>query len=84
MNSSAAKILPALDRAEEHLEVIITVRSIKYDCHVAYMLNKHEIENGYTEAVIRDMSYRLMDFIGEKLNAASEGKESKDEKGLLN
>ena len=84
MNSSAAEILPALDRAEEHLEVYITVRSVKHDCHTAYLLSQTEIENGDTDAVIRDMSYRLLDFIREKENAASEGKSSEVEKGLLN
>jgi len=84
MNSSAAKILPALDRAEEHLEVYITVRSVKHDCHTAYLLSKHEIENGHVEQIIRDINYRILDFIQEKLNAASEGKSSEVEKGLLN
>lgn len=74
MNSSSAEILPALDRAEEHLEVIITVRSVKHDCHVAYRLNQLEIENGHTEQIIRDLKYRILDFIGEKENAASEEK----------
>lgn len=73
--SNAAEILPALDRAEEHLDVYITVCSLKHDCHTAYVLSSAEIENGDTDKIINDMSCRLLDFIKEKSNATSEGKE---------
>lgn len=82
MNSAAAEVLPALDRAEDELQVTITVLSFKHDCHTAYMLTQHEIDNGLVEEIIRDLKYRLQDFIQEKLNAAREGKESKDAQRL--
>lgn len=53
-------------REEEPLEVIIEIRSYKHDCHVAYMINQHEIDNGYLPEIIRDLKYRLQDFIQEK------------------
>ena len=67
---------------EDDLEVEVIVRSRKHDCHTAYRLSKHEIENDYIFQIIRNMGYRLMYFIQEKENAASEGKESQDAKRL--
>ena len=75
MNSTAA-ILPALDRAEEELDVIIEIRSYKHECHVAYRVNQHEIDNGHLPAIIRDLKYRLQDFIQEKINEARKKQES--------
>lgn len=83
MNSSAA-ILPALDRAEEELQVTITVLSFKHDCHTAYMLSQHEIDNGYVPEIIRNLKYRLQDFIQEKVNAASQRESSEVQERLLN
>lgn len=85
---NAAHELPFAPPEADDFEVEITIRSWKYDCHTAYRLNKHEIEADHMGQIIRSMTYRLQDFIAtrneEKKNAASEGKESKDEKGLLN
>lgn len=78
----AALNLPFPVPDEDDFEVEVIVRSRKHDCHTAYRLSKHEIENDYVFQIIRDMGYRLMDFIQEKENAASEGKEGKDKKRL--
>lgn len=81
--NKVGQLLPARPE-EEQFEVLIEVRSIKHDCHVAYRLNEHEIENGYAEQIIRDLKYRMLDFIQEKQNATSEGKSSQDEERVLN
>ncbi len=83
MNNLAEKNIDlALDKAEEHFEIMITVMSIKHDCHVSYLLSSSEIELGYTNEVLRDLTCQLQDFIKEKLNATSEGKESKDKERI--
>ena len=85
MSNLAEKLIePAVDRAEEELDVIIEVRSMKHDCHVAYRLSKFEMDNNHIMEIIRSMKYRMLDFIQEKLNAASEGKGCEVEERLLN
>lgn len=83
MNSSEA-IFPALDRAEEHLDVIIEVRSFKHDCHVTYKVSQNEIDKGLLPEIIRNLKYRLQDFIQEKINATSEKKSREVQARLLN
>jgi len=63
---NAALNLPFEAVDADDFEVEIIVRSRKHDCHTAYRLSTHEIENDFVLQIIRDMGYRLMDFIEEK------------------
>ena len=74
--SNAALELPFPCTYADDFEVEITIRSWKDDCHTAYRLSKFEIENDKMAYIIRDMTLRLEDFIKEKKNATSKGKES--------
>lgn len=73
--SNAALNLPLPQADEDEFEVEIIIRSRKYDCHTAYRLNKFEIENDSSREIMLQMTIRLQDYIQEKLNATSEGKE---------
>ena len=73
---NAALELPFSETNSDDFEIEITIRSRKYDCHTAYGLNKHELENDYIREIMLQMTIRLQDFIQEKLNATSKGEES--------
>lgn len=85
---NSADDLPFLISTSDDFEVEITVRSLKYDCHTAYRLNKLEINDDNMSEIVRCMTYRLKDFIDtrnqQKKNTASKDKDSPNEKGFLN
>lgn len=77
MSNLAEKLIePAVDSNADDFEVIIQVRSQKHNCNVAYMMSQYEISNAMFEEIVRSLKYRMLDFIQEKLNAISQGKES--------
>lgn len=71
---NAALDLPFIANDADDFEIQLIVRSRKHDCHTAYVLSQHDIENDFVLDIIRDMGYRLMDYIQEKENAISGGR----------
>ena len=67
---NAARALPFSPPEADDFEVEMIIRSWKHDCHTAYRLNKHEIEN----LSIPEMRRRKMPLI--------QGKKAKTKKGF--
>lgn len=71
-NNNAAEVLPALDLAEEHLDIYITVASVEHDCNTAYLLRSNELNGDTIMDRIHFMSDRLLEHIEEIKHASSE------------